>query len=201
MPNNDDLDSNAPDNAGAALIIIDMINDLEFPGGDKIFSPALDAAKRIAALAERARAAGLPVIFANDNFGRWRSNFNEAIDHCLNDNVRGGPLAQILRPAKQDYFILKPKHSAFYATPLKLLLQHLKCKRLILCGISGDMCIQFTACDAYVRDFALCVPSDCMASNTKESNDQSLQYMQSILGADLTPSAELDLEKLRKSTG
>lgn len=194
--NKSDLNNNAPDSSGAALLIIDMINDLEFPGGDLIFEPALSAAKNIAILRKRAQKVGIPVIFANDNFGRWRSNFNEAIEHCLNDNVRGKPLAETLRPGPDDYFILKPKHSAFYATPLQLLLQHLNCRRLILCGISGSMCVQFTAVDAYVRDFELVVPRDCTASNTEEENQQSLRYVADILGADTTVSSELDLQQL-----
>lgn len=197
MPcNNSDLNNNAPDSSSAALLIIDMINDLEFPGGDLIFEQALAAAKNIAALRRRAQKAGIPVIFANDNFGRWRSNFNDAVDHCLNDNVRGKPLAETLRPEPDDYFILKPKHSAFYATPLQLLLQHLHCRRLILCGISGSMCVQFTAADAYVRDFDLVIPSDCTASNTDEENQQSLRYLADVLGADTTASEQLDLQQL-----
>lgn len=196
---NDDLNNNAPDNSGAALVIIDMINDLEFEGGEKIFDAALTAAKKIAKLKQRAQEAGIPVVFANDNFGRWRSNFKEAVNYCLHDGVRGGPLAEVLKPATEDYFILKPKHSAFYATPMELLLQYLKCRRLILCGISGNMCVQFTACDAYMRDFKLFIPQDCMASNTEEANQQSLKYLKDVLKADITPSDELDLHKLRRA--
>lgn len=197
MPkNNRDLNRNAPDHADAALLIIDMINDLEFPGGEYIFDAALAAAKQIAALKARAMQCGIPVIFANDNFGRWRSNFQEAIEHCLSAGVRGTPLAGVLRPAAEDYFILKPKHSAFYATPLELLLNHLECKRLILTGISGHMCVQFTACDAYMRDFELYVPEDCMASHPEEQNRRALDYVKDVLGADTTRSECLDLWKL-----
>lgn len=199
MPqNNDDLDKNAPDSSDTALIIIDMINDLEFPGGEAIFDAALSAAKKIATLKERATQARVPVIYANDNFGRWRSNFQEAVEHCLQLEVTGRPLAERLKPAANDYFILKPKHSAFYATPLELLLQHLHCRRLILCGISGDMCVQFTACDAYMRDFGLYVPEDCMASSTSAANQRSLDYMTVRLGADTSRSDSIDLQTLRE---
>lgn len=193
---NDDLNQNAPDNADAALIIIDMINDLEFPGGDLIFDAALAVADKIAALKQRAQQSGVPVIFANDNFGRWRSNFREAVDHCLNSDVRGQPLAERLCPTDEDYFVLKPKHSAFYATPLELLLKHLQCSRLILCGISGNMCVQFTACDAHMRDFELFVPADCMASNSAQENQYSLEYMKEVLSVDITPSEQLNLKAL-----
>lgn len=193
---NPDLNQNAPDHAGAALIIVDMINDLEFPGGGELLEPALCAAQRIAALKQQAEKVAMPVIYANDNFGRWRSNFDEVVEHCLKSDVRGRPLVEALQPSDRDYFILKPKHSAFYGTPLELLLQHLACTRLILTGISGDMCVQFSACDAYMRDYRLLVPEDCVASCEERQNAQSLDYMRDRLGAETKPSQELNLQQL-----
>ncbi len=195
---NPDLDDNAPDQSATALIIIDMINDLEFPGGEDVLEPAVAAAKRIAALKQRAAKNKIPVIYANDNFGRWQSNFNQAVEHCLSAGVRGEPLAELLQPEEQDYFVLKTKHSAFYATPLDLLLSHLGTTKLILCGLSGHMCVQFTACDAYMRDFELYVPADCIASATEPLNRRALQYMQQVLKADSRSSQELDLKGLAR---
>src|SRR5690554_6710169 len=143
----DNPGSNATETPATALIIIDMINDLEFPGGEDILEDALKAAERIAALKRRADAAAIPVIFANDNFGRWRSDFREVIRHCRHPTKRGHPIVDLLNPTPEDYFVLKPRHSAFFATPLELLLRHLGCERLVLCGLTGDMCVQFTACD------------------------------------------------------
>ena len=85
---NPDLHGNAPDTCEVALLLVDVINDLEFPGGRAILAPALRAARRIAALKARARKARVPVIYANDNFGRWRSNFADVVEHCLHDGVR-----------------------------------------------------------------------------------------------------------------
>lgn len=191
------LKENEMNTSCAALIVIDMINDLEFPGATDMFDAAVEAAKNIARLKERARQEKLPVIYANDNFGRWRSNFMDTIQYCRRSDVRGRPLAEILKPVSDDYFVLKPRHSAFYATPLEQLLSRLGCRRLILCGISGNMCVQFTACDAYMRDYELLVPRDCMASRTEEENRRSLEYMQSVLGADTSNSSELNLSRLR----
>jgi nicotinamidase-related amidase len=191
-----DLHQNAPDNAGVALIIIDMINDLEFPGGENLLGPALNAAKAIASLKAQSQRAGIPVIYANDNFGRWRSDFREVVTRCMTSNVRGKNLAQILEPDETDYFVLKPKHSAFYATALELLLRHLGCRHLILTGISGNMCVQFTACDAYMREFHLYVPRDCTASVSSSANQQSLDYIAETLKVDTRPSSALDLDEL-----
>lgn len=192
------LNENQMNTSCAALIIIDMINDLEFPGATNMFDAAVKVAENIARLKERARQEKLPVIYANDNFGRWRSNFEDIVRYCLQSEVKGRPLAEILKPVPDDYFILKPRHSAFYATPLEQLLFRLGCRRLIVCGISGNMCVQFTACDAYMRDYELHVPEDCMASRTEAENRRSLDYMGGVLGADITSSSELNLSRLRE---
>jgi nicotinamidase-related amidase len=156
-------------------------------------------ARRIAALKKRAKQAGIPVIYVNDNFGRWQSNFNKLLEHCLEDGVRGKALAELLRPDEDDYFVLKPKHSGFYSTTLNTLLDYLRARTLILTGVAANICVLFTANDAYMRDFKLVIPSDCVASNTIEENQYALGQMEKILKADISPSAELDLEKLNSA--
>ena len=193
---NHDLHGNAPDHANAALLIIDMINDLEFPDGEALLKPAIAAAENIVRLARKAREAGIPVIYANDNFGRWRSDFREVIRHCLEDGVRGEPLARLLQPEKDDYFVLKPKHSAFFATTLDTLLQYLGVRRLVLTGITSDICVMFSANDAYLRDLSAYVPSDCVAAVMPDENAHALRYMERVLKADTTPSTRLDLQRL-----
>src|SRR5262249_9410567 len=123
---NPDLHGNAPDKSDVALLLIDVINDLEFEGGDALLQQAVPLVATIAALKPCAKALGIPVIYVNDNFGRWRSDFKAQVDHCLKDGVRGRPLAEALRPEKDDYFVLKPKHSGFYSTSLAILLDHLR---------------------------------------------------------------------------
>src|SRR4051812_22694585 len=113
---NRDLHGNVPDTSPVVLILVDVINDLEFAGGERLLKYALPAAKRIASLKARARSQRIPVIYANDNFGRWRSDFQQVVEHCLRDGVRGQKLAEILKPHPDDYFVLKAKHSAFYST-------------------------------------------------------------------------------------
>jgi nicotinamidase-related amidase len=88
---------------------------------------------------------------------------------------------------------LKPKNSAFYDTTLDTLLDDLGTERLILTGIAGNNCILFSAYDAYLRDYELFVPSDCVVSNTKQENSYALRQMKKILKANTTPSAKLRL--------
>lgn len=193
----DDLHGNVPDEAGAALLLIDVINDLEFSGGDRLLEFALPMAQNIANLKQRAKEAGIPAIYVNDNFGKWQSDFKKMVTHCLEDNVRGEPLARLLPPKDEDYFVLKPKHSGFYSTTLDLLLTHLGAQSLILTGIAGNNCVLFTANDAYMRDFKLFVPSDCVVSETPEENEYALKQMEKVLKADITPSQKLDLTTLQ----
>jgi nicotinamidase-related amidase len=160
-----------------ALLLIDVINDMEFSDGDKLLRQTLPAARKIRELKKRAKTAGIPVIYVNDNFGRWRSDFNRQVQHCLNDRVRGEPIARLLAPEKDDYFVLKPKSSAFFGTTLHSLLEHLGVKTLILTGVAADICILFTAHDAHLLDYKIMVPSDCVASNFKRETAIALANM------------------------
>jgi nicotinamidase-related amidase len=190
--------NHAPDRSNTALLLVDVINDLEFEGGEKLLAHALPMAIALAALKRRAKAAGIPVIYSNDNFGRWRSDFPRLVQHCLQEHIRGRPVVAKLAPEEDDYFVLKPKHSAFYQTNLEILLNYLGARTVILTGMAGDICVLFSANDAYMRDLRINVPYDCTASEDAERNSQVLALMQRVLKADITPSAELDLNKINR---
>jgi nicotinamidase-related amidase len=194
-----DLHGNVPDDAGAALLLIDVINDFEFENGAELLRLALPVGKQIAQLKRQAKRADVPIIYVNDNFGKWRSDLNKIVAHCLEDGVRGEPLVKLLLPDEDDYFVLKPKHSGFYCTSLELLLEHLGTQSLILSGIAGNNCVLFTANDAYMRDFKLFVPADCSVSQTKEENEYALKQMEKVLKADIRPAGELNLEEMKRA--
>jgi nicotinamidase-related amidase len=195
-PQNDDLHGSVPDRSPVALLLIDVINTLDFPGNEEIVGRVGPMAARIAALKSRAKALGIPAVYVNDNFGRWRSDQRALIDHALEAGNPGRAMAEALRPEGDDYFVLKPKHSAFFSTTLDTLLAYLGARTLILTGVAGNICVFFSANDAYMRDFGLVVPEDCVASNTVAENDHALAQMRQILRADTIPSPELDLEGL-----
>ncbi len=195
---NEDLRGNVPDNSPVALLLIDVINDMEFPGGDTLFEHSVPIAPRIRELKQRAKALNIPVVYVNDNFGKWQSDLNKLLTHCLGDDVRGRPLVEQLAPDEDDYFVLKPKHSGFYSTTLDTLLAYLGARTVILTGVAGNSCIMFTASDAFLRDLHVVVPSDCVASIDPTDNEYALRQMREVLHADTTPSTELDLERLRR---
>jgi nicotinamidase-related amidase len=194
-----DLHGNVPDEAGAALLLIDVINDFEFENGAELLKLALPVGEQIAKLKAEAKRAGVPIIYVNDNFGKWQSDLNKIVAHCLKDGVRGEPFVKLLLPDEDDYFVLKPKHSGFYCTSLELLLEHVGSRSLILAGIAGNNCVLFTANDAYMRDFKLFVPADCVVSETREENEYALKQMEKVLKADIKPAGELNLEEMKKT--
>lgn len=188
---NRDLHGFVPDECSVALLLVDVINDLEFEGGAALLPHARRMAERIAALKQRLAEAGIPTIYANDNFGRWRSDFKGIVQRCLGDGVRGRPVAKLLRPGEDDYFVLKPKYSGFYSTSLDVLLDHLGVRVLIIAGIATEKCVLFTAHDAFMRDYHLVVPEDGVASETPERAERALEQMRRVLEADTTPSQQL----------
>jgi nicotinamidase-related amidase len=193
---NADLHGSVPDKSEVALILVDVMNDLDFPEAKQLarFIPQL--AESIARLKRRAKAAGVPVIYVNDNFGRWRSDFRALIEHCRKGKSRS--LIEKLYPEKDDYFVLKPKHSGFFSSTLETLLRYLRVRRLIITGIAGNFCVLFTANDAYMRDYELAIPCDCVISNTAKENTEALQLMQRYLKADTRHSQRISFGKRKR---
>ena len=176
---------------GTALLVIDMISAWDFPDADRLAPRARAIAPRIAALKARCQAAGVPVVYANDNRGRWRSAFGELVDAARAAGGDALAIVEQLAPGREDYRVLKPKHSGFFATPLELLLAHLEVRRLILTGVTGDQCVLATAADARMRDFAVAIPPDCVASLSAERDERALRYFDEVLGADVSLSRAL----------
>jgi nicotinamidase-related amidase len=195
------LYGNAPDQSPLALLVIDVINDLEWPGGDQMLPEALAMAGRIAALKRRARAAGVPCVYVNDNFGRWKSDFRAQVSHCLNDGVRGRPVVEQVLPSDDDYFVLKPMHSGFFGTSLELLLRHLEARTLVLTGIAANNCVLLTANDAYMRGYRLIVPADAVASNSRAETEGALAQLRTVVKATTPRAEEVDFARLVSSAG
>lgn len=196
MPSSNPTTNPPPANdaaARSALLIIDMLSSWDFPDAERLLPPAAAIAPCIAALAARCREAGVPVIYANDNHGRWRSDLSQVVDAALAGDGQGAVIARQLRPQPSDYFVLKPKHSCFHATPLNLLLRHLGATRLVLCGVSSDQCVLYTAADARMRDYEVVVPRDCVATQSDERHKQALRHFAQALDLQTPPWREIDL--------
>jgi nicotinamidase-related amidase len=174
------------ENSYPALIIIDMINNFDFSHGPILAKKALQIAKPIKELKKQFNEHNLPVIFMNDHYNLWQADFNKIIDHCRNEYSQ--PIFDCLLPEEQDYFLIKPKHSAFYETSLSILLTQLKVNTLILTGIAGNICVLFTANDAYMREYQIYAPCDCITSVDTQDNHFALTMMKNVLKAKTEPS-------------
>src|SRR2546423_9531498 len=193
---NRDLHGNVPDQCSVALILIDVINAMDCDDGDALLKNALPAARNLAALKRRAKDAGVPTIYANDNFGKWRSDFRQQLGHVLEDGVRGEPIAKLLCPDEDDYFVLKAKHSGLYSSHLDLLINYLQVKTAVLAGFPTDISVHFTASDPYLRDLEIIVPPDCSAAVTIEHHTRALEHMERVLHVKTIPSTKIDFAEL-----
>ena len=185
---------------GTALLLIDVINDLAFDGSDALVAQADSLAAPLARLKRRATAAGVPTIYINDNFGQWRSDFRRTVAHCTARSSPGHRVSTRLRPTARDYFVLKPKHSGFFDTTLDTLLENLRIRRVILTGVAGNICVLFTANDAYMREYRILAPADCIVSNTAADNDHALRQLKTVLKGDVAVSTRLRFRANRPRT-
>jgi nicotinamidase-related amidase len=194
----DDLHGNVPDESRTVLLLIDVINDLSFPHNNGLIRRSVALAKSIAKLKVRCKRAGIPSIYVNDNRGRWRSDVSAVVRHCLRAQSPGREMTKLLVPEADDYIVLKPKHSPFYASPLETILHYIGARVAIVCGLTTNACILIAAGDLHVRDFRLFVPPDCVAALTDREQRRSLDIMKNSFEANTTPSSELDLQRLNK---
>lgn len=166
-----------------ALLLVDVINPLTFPEARQMEPALRKMAGRLRDFKALLSKKGVACVYANDHYGAWRSDFQHVKDHCKELGGLSAWMANVLAPNPDDYVVLKPRHSAFYGTPLELLLTHLQCRDLIVCGLSTDMCVQMSAVDAYLRGFNIWVPQDCSAAATPALHRQALSYMERVLHA------------------
>jgi nicotinamidase-related amidase len=177
-----------------ALLLIDVLTTFQFADGDAILQHALAMRDALVRLKSRVRKAGIPVLYVNDNFGDWRSEKEVLMGRCL--EAKGAQFVRPLLPDSEDYFVLKPMHSAFYMTPLEVLLQHLQIETLILTGLTSNSCITVTAHDANMRGFDIYIPPDCSCARNAEEHAQALAQLESMAGAEIRPSNSLKLPNL-----
>lgn len=174
-----------------ALVLVDVINLFDFPGGDKLLKNALPIAPRLARLKQRARRAGIPTFYVNDNFGQWRSNFPQLLEQCLRPEAPGRKFVEQLMPDDEDYLVLKPMHSAFYQTPLEVIFRKLGVRSMILGGLATNSCILCTVHDANMRDLKVYVPADCSAAAGRKEHTEALRQIEKICAADTSESRHL----------
>ena len=176
----------------SVLLLIDFINPMDFPGAEDLAEGAVEAARATAGLKATLREAGVPAIYANDNYGGWQSDFHSLVERCAGKRGASGDMARLLRPQRGDLTVLKPRHSAFLGSPLDLLLSRMEAEEIIITGVATDICVQLTAMDGFLRGYTLRVPADCTAAESADYQKQSIAYMERVLKCDVAPSAFIE---------
>lgn len=184
-----------------AVLIVDMINDFRHEDGAVLFKQVEPIMHNIARLRSCANDAGVPVIYVNDNFRHWHDTFETTIDHVEKNSDEGRRVVEILRPGRDDFYILKPHRSGFYKTPLGVLLSELGINELIITGAATDMCVLSTAHDAQMRKYKIRVPRDTTAALKDEHRDQALELMERVLDADTAPTDAIAFVAQKSSAG
>ncbi len=173
------------------LLIVDLINPFDFKDAEKLYDASYTCAQQVAKLKNTMQEKGYPVIYVNDNYGHWKSEFTQLYHYIVENELPGSPIATLLKPSEHEYSVLKPQFSGFFATPLDMLLKRMEAKTLIITGVVGNMCIEFTANDAYMLGYHLIIPRDGFASFTEQEYQQSLTHFEEILKADTRSIEEL----------
>ncbi|MEV5953390.1 isochorismatase family cysteine hydrolase [Streptomyces sp. NPDC051987] len=180
----------------SALVVIDMINTYDHEDAELLLPAAERVVPVLADLIGRAREAGVPVVYANDNFGLWRSHHGELVESAL--SRPHGDLVEPIRPDDDSLFVVKARHSIFYDTPLSYLLWQLGVGTVVLTGQVTEQCVLYSALDAHIRHLEVTVPRDAVASIHPRLADAALDMMERNMGARIIRAREVDFRGTRR---
>lgn len=169
------------------LLLVDVINPLNFPNAEALLPAVVDAGRRIAWLKARLAARNVSAMYANDNYGIWHSEFSDILAACSALPGERGEIARLLAPAPEDLIILKPQYSAFHSTPLLHLLDRMKARKLTIVGFATDICVMLTAADARMSGYEVWVPQDCTAAESSQRKQEALRQLQQAFKCSIRP--------------
>jgi nicotinamidase-related amidase len=164
-----------------ALLLVDVIDDFRHEGGDALLTSFRSRHGALVEVLRETRASGLPVIYANDQRGRWDGDAPGLVRRAVEDG-RAGALVDAIRPQPGDRFIVKPRYSAFDSTPLAILLAELSIDRILLAGAATEMCVAQTAIAARELGFKVSVLADACACVDEADERIALSYLERVAG-------------------
>jgi nicotinamidase-related amidase len=167
---------------GDALLVVDVINDFTHEDGQHLLESVRERLSAMTTAIAAARAAGVPVVYVNDDHGRWDSDAPGLV-RAVTDNGRAGEVVRELAPEPGSYFLLKHRYSAFDHTALDLLLEELDVERLVLIGAATEGCIVQTAIDAREHGLKTTILADACATTDAELEAVALHYAERVVGA------------------
>jgi nicotinamidase-related amidase len=168
-----------------ALVLVDVIKDFRHEDGERLLTSYRARHSSLTAALTRAREAGLPIVYANDNSGVWNSDFPGLLEQAL-EQGHAGELVTEVAPQHGEIVVLKPRYSAFDATPLETILgQDLGVGELLVAGTATEMCVFQTVTDALRFGFQVAVQADACATVDEEHERLALTYLEQVLGVDI----------------
>jgi nicotinamidase-related amidase len=171
----------------SALIVVDMLNRYDHPDAEPLRASARTVVPVIADMVDKAKDAGGLVVYVNDNHGDWTIGRGGLTRWALGGEDPS--LIEPIAPAKDVPFLVKARHSIFYATQLEYLLREHDVERVVLTGQVTEQCILYSALDAYIRHFDVTVPRDAVAHIHEDLADAALRMMETNMRADVVESA------------
>lgn len=163
-----------------ALLVIDMLNDFVLKGAPLEVSRARGIVGNVSRELNKARRSNVPIIYCCDSHSRGDREFEVWPPHAIR-GTHGAQVIDELKPRKGDLVIYKRTYSGFYRTTLDKTLRSLRVRHLILTGVLTNICILYTAADAYMRGYEVNVPEDCVAALRAEDHRVALRQIREVL--------------------
>jgi nicotinamidase-related amidase len=168
---------------GTALLVVDMLNRYDHEDAEPLRDSAREVVPVIADLVARAKDDNMLIVYVNDNHGDWNMGRGGLTRWALEGEDPS--LVEPIAPPKDLPFLVKARHSAFYATQLEYLLRQEGIDRVILTGQVTEQCILYTALDAYIRHFDVVVPHDAVAHIHADLAEAALRMMETNMRAEV----------------
>lgn len=173
-----------PNAEAQALIVCDMLNDFVKKGAPLEVPAARTVIRDVKKEIQRARKNRIPVIYCCDAHKNNDPEFALWPRHAV-EGTEGARVIKQLEPQEGDYVVTKTRYAGFYKTSLDTLLKRLGVNRLIITGVATNICILYTAADAYMRGYKVTIPRRCVAALTKREHQFSLLQMKRVFHAEI----------------
>ena len=163
-----------------ALLLVDVVNDFRHEDGEALLSSFRARQPRLVDRLEQARGT-LPVVYANDDWGRWDGDAPRMVRDAVTNGLGGELVAQVA-PRPGEPVVLKPRYSAFDSTPLAILLEQLGVERILLAGMATEMCVTQSAIAARELGYKVSVLADACACVDERLEQIALEYLGDVAG-------------------
>ena len=169
-----------------AVVVVDMQNDFVKPDGRLHVPSAQEAVEPIARLLERAREAGVLVIYTQDLHGEDDPEYGIWGEH-VKAGTWGAEIVPELAPQPGDEIVQKPRYDAFYASRMEdVLHSHWEVDTLIITGTVTNICVLHTAGSAALRWYRIVIPKDAVAALSEFDQEAALHQIDFLYKGTIT---------------